>query len=295
MNWFTKERFAALGILARDSEIELPDNIGMGPRVGPVPPTHDTVEVTMADDKLSDTGKYIAAEVRAVLEEFKKDTHQDLSQFKQEVRDDMRGLNKHVKESTEVYVRAQEANGRQMTHLTRVVSSLWRDTHGSEPPPPPPHDDAAMSFVEAANPSSDIAGSHSTTKDLVAGELAGRLDPQVQKISEHDASIAGVQGQLITVSATANQALKNSEELLALQKEQMGKKEPGDERGVFTRLVDGLVWVVKEREGQKFALMLLAGITSLVTALGTTYALMTGRLPMPTSLPQNPPALHSNE
>ena len=53
------------------------------------------------------------------------------------------------------------------------------------------------------------------------------------------------------------------------------------DRGALLRFLDLLGWMLQEPEGRRFGLTALGALTSLVTALGTTYALVTGRLPLP--------------
>ena len=200
----------------------------------------------------SDTGRYIARE---------------LATFKSDVQSDIKGMNDRVKENTETVLKTHAASRRQIVHLTRMVSTLWKKVLGPTPPPPPPPPGDDTSFLDAAKDASANGG----TKAI----------PEV--LSEHDLDIAGIHGRLLTLES-------QNQELLKLQKEQMGKKDPNaeDDRGILTRLVDAIVWSVKEREGQKYTLMLIAGFTSLVTAMGTVYALMTGRLPVVTQ-PAAPP------
>jgi hypothetical protein len=109
-----------------------------------------------------------------------------------------------------------------------------------------------------------------------------------EQISEHDLTLQGIEGRLIAVSAATNkvdQRVGGVEvqvgTLLELQKEQMGKRDPDDGRRLLRRMVDGIAWMIRERDGQRFALSLIAAFTGFVTAIGTTYALVTGRLPLP--------------
>jgi hypothetical protein len=240
--------------------------------------------------KPTDTGIYIAHEVKALLEEFRVELKSDLDK-------QVSGVNTLVKQQADRTIVAQEGTRRQVVHLTKMTYSLWRNVRGSDPPPPPPAANEAedISFAEAAKDPLRQTGSNRAIKPL--DDLTEELEKNAALVSTHDGDIAAVQGRLLVVETQNKMVIRQNEEvigqnaeLLKLQKEQMGKKDPKDVRGALTRLVDGVIWAFKEREGQKFTMIVLGGATSLITAIGTTYALISGRLPMPTHPPPQPPA-----
>lgn len=208
----------------------------------------------------------VADQVRDLLNDFRKD-------FKNE----QKQIGETVTAQADRTIAAQEDIRKQVGHLTKMTYSLWRDVRGDDPPPPPPPPEET--FEEAAKDPLKQTGSHKVIKPL--GDLTEDVEETAETIALHGASIDTLHTQIAAVT-------KRQEELLALQKEQMGKKDDADPRGIGTRLVDGFLWVIKEREGQKFAGIMIASLTSLVTALGTTYAIFTGRLPLPTA-PVNQP------
>jgi hypothetical protein len=90
----------------------------------------------------------------------------------------------------------------------------------------------------------------------------------LDQVSSHDLDIAGLRSDMIVV-----------EKRLSTIQKAMGIKSD-DERSTIGEFFK---WIMKSREGQKFVLAGFAALTSLITALGTVYALATGRLPMPDS------------
>lgn len=213
--------------------------------------------------------------------EITKQVRDLLNDFRKDFRDERKQIGETVTAQAERTIAAQEDMRKQVVHLTKMTYSLWRNVRGDDPPPPPPTPEE--SFEQAAKDPLKQTGSQKAIKPL--GDLTEDVEETAETIASHASDIAIIHTQISDVK-------KRQDELLSLQKEQMGKKDEQDPRSVGARILDGLVWVVKEREGQKFAATMIAGLTGLVTALGTTYAIVTGRLPLPTS-PVNQPALVS--
>ena len=236
-------------------------------------------------------------ELRKILSTFRAELKADHNK-------DVQGLHAIVKQEADRTIAAQESTRRQVVHLTQMTYSLWRKVRGSEPPPPPPSANDDISFTDAARAAAkekQLRQTGSQKPVMPLDDLADEIEKTAGKVSSHDNDIAGVTGRLLAVES-------QTAEVLRLQKEQMGKKDTSkkDERGPFTRLVDGLVWAVRDREGQKTVGAVVAGITGIITALGTWYALLTGRLPLPNTpaqpahaltapapAPPPPPPLHA--
>ena len=215
--------------------------------------------------KPTDTGKYVAAEVKSYLDEMAKTVQADMSK-----------LSAKMSADTEALLRSHEATRRQVVHVTRVSAKIWRAVMGNVEPPRPPSPGDDTSFMEAQKEGLS-EGVREKSPSLV-DEFEGKIGAQQGEIDE-------LRGQLLAVKATAA-------EVLRLQREQMGKKDPNDKkkdkRSSIEKLVDGFLWVLKDREGQKTAGAIVAGITGILTAAGTWYALMTGRLPMPNAQHSHP-------
>lgn len=165
------------------------------------------------------------------------------------------------REMIDLSLKEHEKTRRHVAHVTSMTRALWIEVFGKDKPPPGGGDAISFALTEPDTNPGHTRGLR-PIDDLPSG-----------KISEHDATLAGFQGQLIAVDAKV-------ESLVKLQKEQMGLRD-ADDRSVGRRIVDGFLWLTTKRAGHKFALTLVAALTSLVTALGTTYALSTGRLPLP--------------
>lgn len=104
--------------------------------------------------------------------------------------------------------------------------------------------------------------------------------PIIKRVTESNLDVESLRGTVIAVDAKVGELAEvvntikdqNSRQLQALGTEEKG----------IAALVS---WMFKEKDGQKFFFSAFAAITGLVTAIGTTYALLTGRLPMPNSPP----------
>lgn len=220
-------------------------------------------------------------EMRDYLDRMHKD-------IKDTVDDRFKTVEIRLRDQADQSLQSHEATRKQVGALGRMVTTLWREVKGSDPPPP------------------EGGGMPPTA-----------VMPMDEKLSEHDLTIAAIQGQIIAIDSKANaikddaaaskaaaekalekttalegqtkEALtlaKETKELNERQLKAMGVKTEAEEKSrVLTKLVDLCIWMFKEREGQKFALAGFAALTSLVTALGTTYAIITGRLPLPNSTP----------
>lgn len=176
-------------------------------------------------------------------------------EFKRELREDRRAdTNRSVSE--------HEMTRKHVARLTTKVETMWDHIYGKTPPP--------------------IGGelAFSLTEPPTAPKSKSGPKTIPQSISEHDATIAGMQGQLIALDSKVGAVEAKVDELTKLQKEQMGMHDD-DDRRMLRKLTDGFLWLFTERQGRKFALTLIAALTSLTTACGTIYALSTGRLPMP--------------
>jgi predicted component of type VI protein secretion system len=211
------------------------------------------------------------------LSVFKSELHTTISQSQTETREDMKGLFAKIKDNADQSLHAHEITRRQVSYLTSMVKILWTTVKGSVPPPALGDQDFSTAF-EGNTPAPK------TPKVPRPDEPVRQKQPSLhEQVSEHDLSLQTIAGQMINVSASANDANKKIDavsatadeakrkidQLLALQREQMGKRNPADMRGFIRRFGSGFVWLLTEREGHKFAL-------ALITAIGTAYAIATG-------------------
>ena len=236
----------------------------------------------------------IAGEVRSVIADFGRELKSELVA---EIKGDMAGLRSMMREHTDRNMNAHEGTRRQVVHLTRMTTTLWRDVRGSEPPPPPPAED--ISFAEAAR--KPIKASSGSMRAL--DELNEAVEEVVTRVSTNDNDIAGIHGQLLAINAGMETAARKRDEearqrkhyeakvdqLLDLQKEQMGKKDDQDKRGVLRRIADMMIYTFREREGQKNFAIMVSGLTGLIGIITYLYALITGHPPPVLAPPTLPP------
>jgi hypothetical protein len=217
------------------------------------------------------------------LDMLRQDIRSSNENLRREVHAEVRGIrNENLKAHETIRnenLKAHETTRKHVNMLTAMVKVLWGSVKGSDPPPAPSsHAELAFSLSEPI-------------KD--AGV------PIDEKVSHHELALASIQGQLIAVDSVTNDTKKATEEtrkkvselhedhvelkkemkenreetrvLLSLQKEQMGKPDPDDERTVTQRITDALVKSVTTRDGRKFVLLLIAALIPLVTAIGKVF------------------------
>jgi hypothetical protein len=213
------------------------------------------------------------------------------SGFKQ----DLNGVVVLQKEAADRSLHEHETTRKHVARLTVMVTSMWRRVYGSEPPPP------GVSGLSFAMSETGTAPSSRTTPEDQARPAttttteadAKTGEPSiVQKVSDHDLTLAGLTGQVIAVDSKANELREKVDTLLSLQREQMGKHD-ADGRTALQRVADGFVWLAQERDGRKFALTLIAAIAGLIAACrGTTPTIVYGS-PSPRTADVRPSPLAS--
>ena len=159
-------------------------------------------------------------------------------------------LQKHAASSAE----AHETTRRHVLQLTHIMKVLWRSVKGSEPPPPPTNGELAYSMTEGSG------SPFEPSKAFPGGKLPGEQEPLDEKISLHDESIAGVQGQIIALQV-------GQAELLKLQKEQMGKHEEGV--AFVKRIADTMNWMLTTSDGRKSLMIFLMFVAVVYDKLRT--------------------------
>lgn len=208
------------------------------------------------------------ADIKRYLDEL----HSDL---KRELGETEHRIERRIKQTQDISIKSHEETRRQVATLSIRVDELWSTVKGSDPPPPiggiPRRKDPSIPDLK---PLDEQLSEHEAEIVTHAGRLLN-IDGRLSQLVEDVASVKGAQENQGADIATVK-------ELQIKQTHHMGIKTEADERGTLSRLVDGIIWMFKEPEGRKFSLAVFAAITSLVTAVGTTYALVSGRLPSPT-------------
>lgn len=166
-----------------------------------------------------------------------------------------------------------QAHAQRLDTLTRNVSALWRKVNGSDPPPPNVNPSMAPPGKglddKLSSHDLDIAGIHGNliAVDSKVGEVKTEVGEVKSEVGEVKSELGAVRGELESVR-----------QINQKQSEKMGIGKTGSE------------WLFSP-EGLKSVGTLVAALTGLVTAIGTFYALMTGRLPTPVSPLPSPPAM----
>lgn len=162
-------------------------------------------------------------------------------------------LDAKFQEVSENSSRNHEQTRQEVGAIRRSVWVLWNQVFGSDPPPPAPGQDP--SHVLALKPED---------KDLLSTPKEAK--PLRHKVSNHDLDIASLQSMVITV----NQKMDDTFDELKKQSKEMAVGKKGRDY-LFTK------------QGAKDVSTILAGLTGFITACGTLYAIMTGRLPLPSN------------
>lgn len=208
-----------------------------------------------------------------------------LGPITQQIGQEFHKIDERLKQHANIQAAAHEKTRKEVRHVAVVTDTLWKQINGSTPPP-----------KDDGDPNIGLNG----TKDLVKTDepIDAQLDGAKAKLSAHDADIDSLRGRVIVIDErvekaleVGKQALEIGEKVLALQEKQtsaMGIKKD-DEK---TTLADLLKWAIKEKEGQKFVLAVFTALTTLTGAIGTVYALWTGRLPMPNAPVSAPPVVY---
>lgn len=215
-----------------------------------------------------------------------------LKNFAQDIKDD---LKKEIQANADISIRNHEETrkrldsfGRDLHSVDKKVDVLWRKVHGPNVPPP------------------KTSGEYRLHLDKQAKEGSKPLADLAESVSDHDLRIEGLQAdmkvlteQVKTSEAAARQAkdaADKAKDEAASAKGAVGEvKEIAEEVlamnrmqnqnlgiGVSLRGIGEFFQWLKTKQGQRYVATMFAAATSLVTALGTTYALLTKRLPAPT-------------
>lgn len=174
-------------------------------------------------------------------------------------------LESKFKEVSDNSTKNHETTRQELGAVRRTSWLLWRHAFGSDPPKPGPGEDPSHHLTLKPEDEELLKPHLERIKAKPGVEAIG------QKISAHELDIAGLHGMVISMDAKMNDAMTELRE----QSKQMSIGRKGRD-------------YLFSRQGLKDVATLIAGATGLLTALGTTYALVTGRLPLPITTP--PPA-----
>lgn len=220
-----------------------------------------------------------------------------LKNFATDIKED---LKKEIQANADISIRNHEetrkrldAFGKDLHSVDNKVDVLWKKVHGPNVPPPKSSGEYRLHIER---------------------ERASAPKPLAQSVSDHDLSIQSLQAEMKTLTEqvkTSETAANEAREAAKLAKEEAegAKKGMAEVKGIaeevlamnreqsqnlgigvsLARIGEFFVWL-KTKQGQRYAATMFAAATSLITAMGTTYALVTKRLPAPTD---PVPAVHT--
>lgn len=189
-------------------------------------------------------------------------TDVDITSLLQNFANDIKGeLKKDIRANADISIKNHEETRRELgglrTELHEVKSTvniLWKKVMSPNVPPP------------------KSSGEYRQVDAKLAKEK-----PLVQSVSDHNLDLSSLKSQVITLNDKFDSLSGIAHEVLAMNREQSASLGIG----VSIRKVGEFLAWAKTKEGQRYVATIFAAATSLVTALGTTYALMTKRLPTP--------------
>ena len=198
--------------------------------------------------------------------------HAVLDAFREEQRREAASLRSYIRSTTDETLASHELSRRHIVHLAGLTGEVWREVFGAGRPPPSPPPGSDQEIRAALTPL-DTASRPPSSDAMSTGKRG--------KVSEHDVSIDAIMGHVLALQDSVATLQPMVEETHHLQREQMGKRDPADHRKRSRRLKDGILWMIRERDGQRFALALIAALVPLVSALGASYAVARGRVVLP--------------
>lgn len=208
-------------------------------------------------------------DIASLLKNFAEDIKSDL---KKEIQDNANiSIRNHEETRKEIGGIKSEVHG-----LTNTVNVLWRKVNG--PNVPPPKTSGEYRQVDASlakeKPLAQSVSDHNLDLQSLQGQVKA-LDTKVDNVGQ-DAQRAAADAK--EAKEAAEQGRKIAQQVLAMnekQNESLGI-------GVSIRRVGEFLKWAKTKEGQRYVATLFAAATSLVTATGTAFAIITHRLPAPT-------------
>lgn len=203
-------------------------------------------------------------------------TDVDIASLLKNFADDIKSeLKKDIQANADISIKNHEETRKEIhgirgeVHgLTNTVNILWRKVNGPNIPPPKTSGEyrqVDQSIVEE-KPLAQSVSDHNLDLQSLRAQMIG-LDKKVDEIG----------GKVQENTKSVDEAKDVAKQVLAMNEKQNASL--GIDVSI-RRIGEFLLWL-KTKEGQRYAATLFAAVTSLVTALGTTYAIMTKRLPLP--------------
>lgn len=203
-----------------------------------------------------------------------------LKNFATDIKED---LKREIQANADISIRNHEETrkrldsfGRDLHSVDSKVDVLWKKVHG--PNVPPPRSSGEYRFHLAKGDDSKPLQETVSNHDLSIQSLQAEVKVLTQQVKTSEAASVEAREAATSAKGGVAEVRQIAEQVLAMNKEQSESLGIGVS---LARIGEFLHWL-KTKQGQRYAATMFAAATSLVTALGTTYALMTNRLPAPT-------------
>lgn len=205
-----------------------------------------------------------------------------LKNFAQDIKDD---LKKEIQANADISIRNHEETrkrldsfGRDLHSVDNKVDVLWQKVHGPNVPPPKSSGEYRLHLDKERESSKKPIAESVTDHDLRIQGLQADMKVLTEQVKEAKEASDKAKSEATQAKDGVSEVKGIAEEVLAMNREQSQNLGIGV---TFARIGEFVQWL-KTKQGQRYAATMFAAATSLVTALGTTYAIITKRLPSPT-------------
>lgn len=218
-----------------------------------------------------------------------------LKNFAQDIKDD---LKKEIQANADISIRNHEetrkrldAFGQELQSVDKKVDVLWRKVHGPNVPPPKSSGEYRLHLDKERESAKKALAESVTDHDLRIDGLQAEVKLLTEQVKTSEAAAKEAKAEAIEAKKAAGEAQKAATETKTEMTEVKGiaeqvlamNREQSQNLGIgvsLARIGDFFQWL-KTKQGQRYAATMFAAATSLITAIGTTYAILTKRLPAP--------------
>jgi len=212
-----------------------------------------------------------------------------LKNFAQDIKDD---LKKEIQANADISIRNHEETrkrldsfGRDLHSVDSKVDVLWKKVHGPKVPPPKSSGEYRLHLdkqaQEGAKPLAESVSDH----DLRIESLQADMKVLTEQVKTSEAAARQAKEAADKAKDEASDAKDATREVKEIAQEVLAMNRMQNQNlgiGVSLRGIGEFFQWLKTKQGQRYAATMFAAATSLVTAMGTSYALITKRLPTPT-------------
>lgn len=214
-------------------------------------------------------------------------TDVDIASLLKNFADDIKGdLRKQIQVNADISLKNHEETRREILGIRTNVESLQGSVSGL-------HGTVGVLWRKVNGPNVPLPKTSGEYRQIDAS--VAKEKPLAQTVSDHNLDLQALNAQVRVLDTKVDEAKKAAddakdaakhgsniaEKVLAMNEQQNVSLGIGIS---VRRIGEFFVWA-KTKEGQRYIATILGAATSLVTAMGTTYAILTHRLPSPVSPP----------